>query len=106
MNELLAIALDAHGGLDRRNKLKGLTARMSISGPTWVIKGQPYLFNNVRIEMPLRERHMVTQLVGQRTIGLSLYQLVRRNRSLFEKAFRPERTNDSARFTRLLIRSP
>ena len=65
MNELLAIALDAHGGLDRRNKLKGLTARMSISGPTWVIKGQPYLFNKVRIEMPLREQHMVTHLVGQ-----------------------------------------
>ena len=31
MNELLAIALDAHGGLDRWNKLKGLIAGMSIS---------------------------------------------------------------------------
>src|SRR5438128_12082244 len=65
MNELLAIALDAHGGLDRWNKLKGLIAGMSISGSTWVIKGQPYLFNNIRIEMPLREQHMVTHLVGQ-----------------------------------------
>src|SRR5207249_5138539 len=65
MNELLAIALDAHGGLDRWNKLKGLIAGMSISGSTWVIKGQPYLFNNVRIEMPIREQHMVTHLVGQ-----------------------------------------
>ena len=26
MNELLAIALDAHGGLDRWNELKGLIA--------------------------------------------------------------------------------
>ena len=52
MNELLAIALDAHGGLDRWNKLKGLSAGMSISGSTWGIKGQPDLFNNVRIEMP------------------------------------------------------
>src|SRR5437667_12876333 len=65
MNELLAIALDAHGGLDRWNKLKGLIAGMSISGSTWVIKGQPYLFNNVRIEMPIREQHMVTHLVDQ-----------------------------------------
>ena len=48
MNELLAFALDAHGGLDRWNKLKGLIAGMSISGFTWVIKGQPYLFNNTR----------------------------------------------------------
>jgi hypothetical protein len=62
MNELLAIALDAHGGLDRWNKLKGLSAGMSISGSTWVIKGQPDLFNNVRIEMPIREQHMVTHL--------------------------------------------
>jgi len=65
MNELLAIALDAHGGLDRWNKLKGLIAGMSISGATWVIKGQPDLFNNIRIEMPIREQRMVTHLVGQ-----------------------------------------
>jgi hypothetical protein len=64
MNALLAIRLDAHGGLERWNRLKGLTARISISGPTWVIKGQPHLFNNVRIEMPLREQCMVTHLVG------------------------------------------
>jgi hypothetical protein len=65
MNELLAIALDAHGGLDRWNKLKGLIAGMSISGSTWVIKGQPYLFNNIRVEMSIREQCMVTHLVGQ-----------------------------------------
>jgi hypothetical protein len=65
VNALLAIALDAHGGLDRWNEQKGLTARLSVSGPTWAIKGQPYLFNNIRIEMPLREQHMVTHLLGQ-----------------------------------------
>ncbi|MGB3549785.1 MAG: hypothetical protein WA993_03775 [Candidatus Binatus sp.] len=65
MNELLAIALDAHGGLERWNKLQRLTARMSISGRTWAIKGQPFLFKDFRIEMPLREQHMVTHLLGQ-----------------------------------------
>ena len=36
MNELLAIALEAHGGLDRWNKLKGWFVGMSISGLHWL----------------------------------------------------------------------
>ena len=41
MNDLLAFALSAHGGLDRWNVFNSLSATASIDGAIWHIKGQP-----------------------------------------------------------------
>jgi hypothetical protein len=39
VDELLRRVIDAHGGLDRWERLRGLTATVSIGGPLWTSKG-------------------------------------------------------------------
>jgi hypothetical protein len=41
MDPLLEEVLEAHGGLDLWSGLTKVTARMSIGGPIWAIKGWP-----------------------------------------------------------------
>jgi hypothetical protein len=41
MNNLLGNVIEAHGGLARWNALSTLTARVSIGGPIWEVKGWP-----------------------------------------------------------------
>jgi hypothetical protein len=43
MNDLLALALEAHGGLKRWNEFKTLEAALSIGGAIWQAKQQPGL---------------------------------------------------------------
>lgn len=40
MNELLALAIDAHGGLARWNTFKKLVAEVSLGGAIWEFKHQ------------------------------------------------------------------
>ena len=44
MDELLARVLDAHGGLERWSGLEALTARLSVGGPFWGLRGFPDAF--------------------------------------------------------------
>src|ERR1700737_1346572 len=44
MDELLARVLDAHGGLERWSSLEALTARLSVGGPFWGLRGFPDAF--------------------------------------------------------------
>jgi hypothetical protein len=41
MNDLLAFAVEAHGGLDRWNSFAKLRANVSIDGAIWHLKQQP-----------------------------------------------------------------
>jgi len=41
MNDLLQVAVDAHGGLSRWNQLKTVKTSLSITGAIWQIKGKP-----------------------------------------------------------------
>jgi hypothetical protein len=65
MNSLLKLATEAHGGLDRWNRLNSLTARLSITGGIWHVNGRPDVLKNVRMELPLREERLITHFVGQ-----------------------------------------
>jgi hypothetical protein len=50
MNELLELAIEAHGGLDRWNSLHTVAADLSIGGLLWSLKGQDGLFVDSRYE--------------------------------------------------------
>jgi hypothetical protein len=65
MNSLLKFATDAHGGLDRWNRLDSLTAHLSVTGEIWRVKGKPDLLKDIRIELPLREEYLTTHFVGE-----------------------------------------
>ena len=51
MNDLLAFAIDAHGGLDRWNSFTTLQADVSFGGAIWHMKQQPGLLQTKRIDI-------------------------------------------------------
>ena len=50
MDELLAQAVEAHGGLSRWNRLATLTATASITGALWRLKRTADLLTQVSVE--------------------------------------------------------
>jgi hypothetical protein len=49
MNDLLQVAVNAHGGLERWNQLKTVKASVSITGAIWQRKGKPDVLKDVSI---------------------------------------------------------
>jgi hypothetical protein len=47
MNDLLKLALEAHGGLARWNKVKAIKVAASITGGIWWVKGKDDFLKNV-----------------------------------------------------------
>ena len=58
MNELLSIAVQAHGGLDRWNQLSRLQAELSITGGLWHVKGKPDVLKHVTFKAHTQDQHM------------------------------------------------
>jgi hypothetical protein len=50
MSGLLDLAVKAHGGLDRWNKLKAIKVAASITGGIWFVKGKGDFLKNVTID--------------------------------------------------------
>src|ERR1700687_2768883 len=46
MNELLELAVAAHGGLDRWHSYRSVSLELSVGGVLWELKGQGGLFAN------------------------------------------------------------
>jgi hypothetical protein len=47
MSDLLDLAVKAHGGLDRWNKIKAIKVAASITGAIWYVKGKADFLKNV-----------------------------------------------------------
>jgi hypothetical protein len=62
MDMLLKLAVEAHGGLRAWNRLRTLTANVSIGGALWELKKLPGLFRNTRVEVELHHQEVVTHL--------------------------------------------
>ena len=65
MNDLLKLAVEAHGGLDRWNQLKTLTANISVTGALWHLKGKPDILKGISIEAPLHRERLTTYFPGE-----------------------------------------
>ena len=65
MNELLEVAVRAHGGLDRWSQLKSLKSNMSITGTLWQVKSRPDVLKEIRMEAELRRQQLTTYRVGE-----------------------------------------
>src|SRR5690348_11260390 len=65
MNDLLQLAVGAHGGLARWNRLKTVKASVSITGAIWHMKGKPDALNDISIEAELHEERLITHFNGQ-----------------------------------------
>jgi hypothetical protein len=60
MNDLLGLAVEAHGGMARWRRLKTLTASLSITGEISHIKGRPDVLKDIVVEVSLHEERVIT----------------------------------------------
>jgi hypothetical protein len=65
MTELLDLAVKAHGGLERWNKLKTIKVAASITGGIWWVKGKPDVLKNVVITAETRNERVTIDFPGQ-----------------------------------------
>jgi hypothetical protein len=65
MTELLKLALEAHGGLDRWNKVKTIKVAASITGAIWYVKGKPDFLKNVVLTVETRNERVTVDFPGQ-----------------------------------------
>lgn len=60
MNELLNLAVKAHGGLDRWNKVRSIKVAASITGAIWFVKGKGDVLKNIVMTVDTHSEHLVT----------------------------------------------
>ena len=65
MDDLLKLAIEAHGGLERWHQFNEVRANVSITGALWHLKSQPDVLKNVEAVAQLHRQHMVTHLIGK-----------------------------------------
>jgi len=65
MNNLLNFAVEAHGGLDRWNKIKSMKIEASITGGIWYVKGRPDVLKNVIMQVDAQKEKLVMDFPGQ-----------------------------------------
>jgi hypothetical protein len=65
MSELLNLAIKAHGGLDRWNKVKAIKVAASIIGAIWYVKGKPDALKNVVLTAETRNERVIVGFPGQ-----------------------------------------
>jgi hypothetical protein len=67
MNDLLQVAVNAHGGLSRWNQLKRVNANLSTTGAVFQVNGKFDVLKDVSIEAELHKQRLSTHLNGQGT---------------------------------------
>ena len=65
MNDLLALAVKAHGGLDRWNKVKAIKVAASLTGAIWWVKGKGDYLKDVVVTAETQEERLILDFPGQ-----------------------------------------
>jgi hypothetical protein len=65
MNELLDLAVKAHGGLERWNKVKAIKVAASITGAIWWVKGKGDYLKDVVMTAETRKERLTVDFPGQ-----------------------------------------
>jgi hypothetical protein len=65
MNELLSLAIEAHGGMDRWNTVTSVDITASITGAIWHVKGKPDVLKNVLMTVETKTERLITVFPGQ-----------------------------------------
>jgi hypothetical protein len=65
INDLLNLALVAHGGLDRWKKVKAIKVAASITGAIWYVKGKGDFLKNVVLTAETRKERLTVDFPGQ-----------------------------------------
>jgi hypothetical protein len=73
MSDLLELAIAAHGGWERWQQLRQITAHVSVSGTLWQVKGWPDVFAAARFEIDPHHQHTEYSLSAN-TARRSVYE--------------------------------
>jgi hypothetical protein len=65
MNDLLKLALEAHGGLERWNQVKSIKIQASITGAIWYVKSKPDCLKNIVMTADVHTERVITEFPGQ-----------------------------------------
>ncbi len=65
MNQLLKLAVEAHGGLERWNQVKAVKVAAAITGRIWWVKGKGDFLKNVVLTAETREERLTVDFPGQ-----------------------------------------
>src|ERR1700721_1073290 len=65
MNDLLQLAVDAHGGLKRWNEISTITVAASLTGAIWFVKSQGDYLKDVVMTVDTAKERLVTDFPGQ-----------------------------------------
>jgi len=65
MNDLLSLAIKAHGGLDRWNRVKAIKVAASITGAIWYVKDKPDFLKNVVLTSETQNERVTVDFPGQ-----------------------------------------
>ncbi|MEH1927026.1 hypothetical protein [Nostoc sp.] len=65
MNELLNLAVKAHGGLERWNKVKSVKVAASITGAIWFVKSKGDALKNVVMTVETKKEQLIMDFPGQ-----------------------------------------
>jgi hypothetical protein len=60
MTPLLQLAIDAHGGLERWNKVRTIVVSASITGAIWAVKGQANYLDDIVMRVDTQRQRIVT----------------------------------------------
>src|SRR3984957_4784011 len=93
--ELLDLAVKAHGGLDRWNKLKAIKVAASITGAIWFVKGKGDVLKNVVLIAETRNERVTVDFPGQDKRAIfepNRIVIERLNGTLIESRDNPEKS--------------
>ena len=65
MTDLLDVAVEAHGGLDRWNKVNSVRVAASITGAIWFVKGKGDALKNIVMTIDARKERLITDFLDQ-----------------------------------------
>jgi hypothetical protein len=65
MNDLLNLAVEAHGGLKRWSRVDAVTVAASITGELWQVKSKPDYLKNVIFEVETKRERVTMDFPGQ-----------------------------------------
>ncbi len=65
MNDLLQLAVNAHGGLKRWNEISSVTVPASLTGAIWFVKSQGDYLKDIVMTVDTKKERLITEFPGQ-----------------------------------------
>jgi hypothetical protein len=97
MNDLLKLAVEAHGGIERWNKVKAVKVAASVTGAIWHVKSKPDYLKNVVFEIETLRERVTMDFPGQNKRSVfepNRVEMQRDDGTVIESRDDPERAFD------------